>query len=84
MIISSTLVMKTSDSSSFLTTLECSDILQPTPVFSLMGTAAHLLFCGGLVLQRPTFLEQNSDVGSILQPFQGVNYNLKGIFLLVK
>ena len=56
MTISSTLVMKSSESSSFLTKLEYSDTLQPTPAFSLTGTALRLLFYGGLVLERPTFL----------------------------
>jgi len=38
MVISSTLVTKASDSPSFLTDLEYSNIPQPTPAFSLMET----------------------------------------------
>lgn len=56
MIISSTLAMKISDSSSLLTNTKYRDVLQPTPVFSLTGTAVWLLFYGRLVLERPTFL----------------------------
>lgn len=83
MIISSTLVMKTSDSSSFLTT-RVQRHTAAHPCVQSNGDSSPPPFCGDLVFQRPTFLEQSSDIGSILQPFQGVNYNLKGILLLVK
>lgn len=49
MIISSTLVLKSSNSSSFLLNTKYNDILQPTPAFSLTGTAVWLLFYGDLL-----------------------------------